>query len=106
VRSPSIFRPLDPRDPQIQWILQALEESEIWLTSLAERTGGKIYFPVDQRDLKAVYNDIAQELNAQYVLRYVPQNLNFDGRFRRIRVETGNPAYLAYAREGYYGLRK
>ncbi|MCS6805145.1 MAG: VWA domain-containing protein [Acidobacteriota bacterium] len=106
IRSPSIFRALDPRDLQIQWLLQALDESERWLISLAERTGGKIYFPVSQYDLTSVYNDIAQELNAQYVLHYVPQNLNFDGRFRRIRVETSNPAYIAYAREGYYAVRR
>jgi hypothetical protein len=53
-----------------------------------------------------VYEDIARELNSQYVLSYVPKNGHFDGRFRRIRVETGNPAYLAYAREGYYAVKK
>jgi len=105
-RAPSIFKVLDPRDPYIQQYLYALDQSEQWLIMLAERTGGQIYFPREQSELKTVYGDIAQELNTQYVLRYVPQNLNFDGRFRRIRVVTGNPAYIAYAREGYYAVRK
>lgn len=105
-RLSSIFKVFDPRDPYIQEYLYALDQAEQWLMMLAERTGGQIYFPRDQSDLKDVYGDIAQELNSQYVLRYVPQNTNFDGRFRRIRVVTGNPAYLAYAREGYYAVRK
>lgn len=105
-RAPSFFKVLDPRDPYLQQYLYALDQSEQWLTVLAERTGGQIYFPLEQSELKNVYGDIAQELNTQYVLRYVPQNTHFDGRWRRIRVETGNPAYIAYAREGYYAVRK
>lgn len=105
-RAFSIFKAIDPLDPYIQQYLYALEQAEEWLIRLAERTGGQIYFPRDQSDLRGVYGDIAQELSSQYVLRYVPQNTNFDGRFRRIRVATGNPAYIAYAREGYYAVRK
>ncbi|RMG51558.1 MAG: VWA domain-containing protein [Acidobacteria bacterium] len=105
-RAPSFLRPIDPRDPYIQYYLQALDRAEQWLAMLAERTGGEIYFPRNQLELKDVYNDIAEELNTQYVLRYVPKNTNFDGRFRRIRVVTGNPAYIARAREGYYAVKR
>lgn len=105
-RAFSIFKVLDPLDPYIQQYLYALEQAEQWLIELAERTGGQIYFPRDQSELRGVYGDLAQELSSQYVLRYVPQNTNFDGRFRRIRVVTGNPAYIAYAREGYYAVKK
>lgn len=105
-RAPAFFKVLDPRDPYIQEYLYALDQAEQYLIMLAERTGGQIYFPKEQSELRNVYADIAQELNTQYVLRYVPLNTNFDGGFRRIRVVTGNPAYIAYAREGYYAVKR
>jgi VWFA-related protein len=105
-RSFSIFRQIDPNAPYIQAYVRALDEAEVWLISLADRTGGSIWFPKDQSELRDVYSDIAKELNSQYVLSYVPKNANMDGAFRRIRVITGNPAYIAYAREGYYAVRK
>ncbi len=105
-RSPFIFRPLDPRDPYIQIYLQALDRAEEQLIELAEKTGGRIYFPLEQSELRDAYAQIAEELSTQYILRYVPRNTARDGRFRRIRVMTGNPAYIAIAREGYYAPHK
>ncbi len=105
-RSPFIFRPLDPSDPYIQLYLRVLDRAEEQLIELAEKTGGRIYFPLDQSELKEAYGQIAEELSTQYILRYVPKNTARDGRFRRIRVMTGNPAYIAIAREGYYAPRQ
>jgi len=101
-RSPFIFRPLDPNDVYIRLYLQVLDQAEEQLIELAEKTGGRIYFPLDQSELREAYAQIAEELSTQYILRYVPKNMTRDGRFRRIRVMTGNPAYIAIAREGYY----
>ncbi len=105
-RSPFIFRPLDPNDPYIQLYLRVLDQAEDQLIELAEKTGGRIYFPLDQSELKEAYAQIAEELSTQYILRYMPKNMARDGRFRRIRVMTGNPAYIAIAREGYYAPRQ
>jgi VWFA-related protein len=105
-RSPFIFRPLDPRDPYIQFWIQSLDQAEELLIHLAEKTGGRIYFPLEQSELRDAYSQIAEELSTQYVIRYVPKERTRDGRFRRIRVMTGNPAYIASAREGYYTPKK
>lgn len=104
-RSPLIFRPLDPNGPYYQLYLQALDRAEEMLITLAEKTGGRIYFPLEQSELRDVYGQIAEELGTQYILRYVPRDTARDGRYRRIRVTVSNPAYLASAREGYYAPR-
>ncbi|MCS7157089.1 MAG: VWA domain-containing protein [Blastocatellia bacterium] len=101
-RSPFILRPLDPNDFYVRLYLQVLDQAEEQLIALAEKTGGRIYFPLEQSELKEAYAQIAEELSTQYILRYMPKNTTRDGRFRRIRVMTGNPAYIAIAREGYY----
>ncbi len=101
-RSPWLLRPIDPRDPFLKAYLETLDQAEDWLTKLADRTGGAIFFPLEQSELKTVYGQIAEELNRQYVLRYYPRNRRADATYRRIRVSTGNPDYIAYAREGYY----
>ncbi|HXF06586.1 MAG TPA: VWA domain-containing protein [Blastocatellia bacterium] len=104
-RSPLIFRPLDPSGPYYRLYLQALDQAEEMLIELAEKTGGRIYFPLEQSDLRDVYGQIAEELGTQYILRYVPKDTTRDGRYRRIRVMVSNPAYIASAREGYYAPR-
>ncbi|MBI4470807.1 MAG: VWA domain-containing protein [Acidobacteria bacterium] len=104
-RSPWILRPMDAADPYLRSYLLALDRAEDWLIRLSERTGGSIHFPIEQSELRDVYIRIAQELSCQYVLHYTPGNRMRDGTHRRIRVATGNPDYLAYAREGYYAPR-
>jgi len=105
-RSPFFFRPFDPNDPYIQFYIRVLDQAEDVLIALAEKTGGRIYFPLEQSELRDVYSQIAEELGTQYIIRYMPKNTARDGRFRRIRVMTGNPAYIASAREGYYSPKQ
>ena len=55
------------------------------------------------RDLDAVYGQVAEELRSIYTLGYYPSNQEFDGAWRRIRVNvTGADAYVR-TRPGYYG---
>lgn len=77
------------------------------LTRIAEKTGGRVYFPTDQASLYVAFEQIQQELRAQYLLAYRPSNVKRDGSFRQVRVEIVNPELrkqklrLLY-REGYY----
>jgi VWFA-related protein len=76
------------------------------LTELAEQTGGR-HFPIDNiSELPDVAAKIGVELRSQYMIGYTPQNLNKDGKYRRVEVKLAQPRGLpplrAYYRTGYY----
>ncbi|MBV9959947.1 MAG: VWA domain-containing protein [Acidobacteria bacterium] len=77
------------------------------LRKVAERTGGRAYFPRDEGDLRAAFTQIERELREQYLLAYSPTNQKRDGSFRRVQIEIVNPELrsqnvkLNY-RQGYF----
>jgi VWFA-related protein len=81
--------------------LQALEQSERNLVQLAQATGGRLYRPKSFDALESTYAEVADELRHQYALYFTPLNKARDGSFRRVRVETANPAYRSHTRVGY-----
>jgi len=83
----------------------ALEASEQNLGELTAATGGRLYRPSTFDDLEKTYREVAEELGQQYNLYYSPLDVRRDGRFRRVRVETANPAHQVSARIGYYAPR-
>ena len=82
--------------------LRVLDLSEQMLAQLTEATGGRLYKPQSFAGLEATYAEVAEELRHQYALYYTPLNKARDGRFRRVRVETTNPAYQSHTRVGYF----
>lgn len=80
------------------------------LTRVAEKTGGRVYFPTDGASIYAAFEQIQQELRSQYLLAYRPSNTKRDGNFRKVSVEIVNPELrkqklqLLY-RQGYYARR-
>src|SRR5213594_2299595 len=82
--------------------LEALNASERNLDRLTKATGGRLYRPTSFSDLDKTYAEVADELRHQYALYYAPLNKKRDGQFRRVRVETTNPAHQVSARIGYY----
>jgi VWFA-related protein len=74
---------------------------EIVLRDIAKQTGGQALFPVREIQLPAVHEQIASDVQQRYVLTYTPTNQRLDGRFRTIRVETGDDQYEVSARPGY-----
>lgn len=80
---------------------------EATLRKISEQTGGRAFFPEDEKDLSAAFKQIEQELRSQYLLAYTPSNSARDGSYRRIRLEITNPDLhkrklrLLY-RQGYY----
>jgi VWFA-related protein len=82
--------------------LQALDQSEQNLAQLAQATGGRLYKPQSFDALESTYAEVADELRHQYALYYTPINKARDGSFRRVRVETANPAYRPQTRVGYF----
>ncbi|MBN2369847.1 MAG: VWA domain-containing protein [Vicinamibacteria bacterium] len=56
------------------------------LSTLANDTGGRVYFPNSLSELERVYERIAEELRTQFSLGYVSNNARRDGKWRRIVV--------------------
>src|ERR1700691_198641 len=82
-----------------------LREGPALLAGIAEEAGGRYYQIDDPRDLPAVAEKIGRELRHRYVLGYVPQNRQRDGRYRHIQVKvTRLPGrrLSAYWKRGYY----
>lgn len=80
------------------------------LRDVAERTGGRAFFPKKQDDLKAAFAEIEQELRSQYLLAYTSTNKKRDGAYRKMTLEITNPDLqkdklkLRY-RPGYFAKR-
>lgn len=82
--------------------LQALDQSERNLAQVAQATGGRLYKPQSFDALESTYAEVADELRHQYALYFTPLNKSRDGSFRRVRVETTNPAFRSHTRVGYF----
>jgi VWFA-related protein len=61
------------------------------LRDLAERTGGRSFFPGKDADLSAAFLEIEKELRSQYLLAYSSTNKNRNGAFRQTVIELVNP---------------
>jgi Ca-activated chloride channel homolog len=107
------IRSADPRKPENAPILKNAKESlsvleEVYqiqterLETLADETGGKIFFVSDLADLAGEYSKVAQELRNTFSLAYYSKNSWRDGTMRKIRVEVRNPNYHVRTRSAYY----
>ena len=61
------------------------------LRYLAQRTGGRAFFPDKKFDLNAAFAEIERELRTQYLIAYSSTNKKRDGSYRKITVEITNP---------------
>jgi Ca-activated chloride channel family protein len=60
------------------------------LNNVAERTGGRAFFPKREDDLKTAFTEIEQELRSQYLVAYSSTNKKHDGSFRKMTIEITN----------------
>jgi Ca-activated chloride channel family protein len=61
------------------------------LKKITESTGGRAYFPRNERDLRDAFAQIEHELREQYLIAYSPSNKTRDGSYRRVTIEVVNP---------------
>ena len=61
------------------------------LRDLAQRTGGRAFFPDKKFDLNAAFAEIERELRTQYLIAYSSTNKKRDGSYRKITIEITNP---------------
>ena len=62
------------------------------LREIAERTGGRAFFPDKKFDLNSAFAEIERELRTQYLIAYSSTNKKHDGAYRKITIEITNPA--------------
>lgn len=77
-------------------------DSRSGLGSLSEQTGGFLIH--DTNDLVSGLRRIDDDMSGYYFLTYVPQNKDYDGRFRRISVKVVRPNVEVQSRQGYYAV--
>lgn len=61
------------------------------LKKIAEATGGRAYFPRNERELHDAFVQIQKDLREQYLIAYSPKNKTRDGSYRRVVIEIANP---------------
>ncbi len=77
------------------------------LKKLSERTGGRAFFPRDERELREAFKQIQDEMRSQYLIAYAPTNQKRDGSYRKIEIQMLNPELAKQKvvlthRQGYF----
>ena len=61
------------------------------LRKIAEKTGGRAFFPRSESELRTAFDQIQRDLREQYLVAYSPSNKARDGSYRVIRIEVVDP---------------
>src|SRR6266480_2500784 len=61
------------------------------LKRLTEGTGGRAYFPRNERDLNDAFAQIQRDLRERYLIAYSSSNKTRDGSYRQVTIEIVNP---------------
>jgi Ca-activated chloride channel family protein len=74
------------------------------LKVLSEQTGGALFAHGSIDSLDRSFNELSQIVRSRYLISYKPSHLDFDGRFRniKIRIDRADRRLRVYARKGYY----
>lgn len=83
---------------------EATKESELWLTSLADETGGLMLLPTTTDEMIMQGELVAREIDSQYVLAYTPKRSltsTAAGEYRRIKVVSLRGGPEIRSRRGY-----
>lgn len=78
------------------------------MIEITRQTGGEVYSPIDENELKDAFDRISAELSQQYILSYYPEDeADKRGEFRNISISVKEKQNLTIrARKGYYVGRK
>ena len=74
------------------------------MIEITQQTGGAVYSPIDEDEMKAAFERISAELSQQYILSYYPDDsVEKAGEFREISLSVkGKQNLTIRARKGYY----
>jgi Ca-activated chloride channel family protein len=97
-----IFYSINPAGPSIRLNKTSMSGQRA-MEMIATQTGGSAFVPDGIGELEIVFERIANELRAQYVLEYYSSDQRRNGTFRQIVVRIpGRPDLRVRARQGYY----
>jgi len=65
--------------------------NEVALKKLTEQTGGRAFFPSNERDLTNAFAQIERDLRERYLIAYSSTNKMRDGSYRKVTIEIVNP---------------
>ena len=72
------------------------------MESLARKTGGRLFTARSVADIEPVLPEFAREMRSVYEIAYYPENQEFDGSWRRVRIRVDLPGAEVRARPGYF----
>ncbi|HVO63627.1 MAG TPA: VWA domain-containing protein [Terriglobales bacterium] len=73
------------------------------LERIAEATGGRAFFPFQMTDVSNAFAAIQDELRSQYLMAYIPDDFQHDGRYRTIEIVAHQKKqFHVRSRRGYY----
>ena len=75
------------------------------LKTIADATGGQVFYPVKLEDVAQGFRDIEEELRSQYSLEYRPADFKQDGSFRTIYLQAVGGKYAVRVKKGYFATR-
>ena len=72
------------------------------LKTIADATGGQVFYPVKLEDVAIGFKNIEEELRSQYSLEYRPAVFKQDGSFRTIYLQSTDGKYHVRVKKGYF----
>ena len=84
--------------------LKTLKQNELWLAWLAEESGGDIALPASEEDLPTFTDELAREIDSQYVVTYRPKSpvvLKSEAEIRRVEVISRRVGLQVRSRRSY-----
>jgi Ca-activated chloride channel family protein len=100
-----IFYSINPNGQGINLNKTSLQGQTV-MEAMASQTGGKAFSISKPEDLGYAFNQIAAELQAQYLFGYYVSDEATNGSFKKITVRSpGRPDLRIRARQGYYALQ-
>lgn len=97
-----IFYSINPSGPAIR-LNEVSLRGQSGMEAMSGQSGGKAFIAEKLEDLEAVFRQILDELQAQYLFGYYSTDDRADGGFRRITVHVPKrPDLRVRARQGYY----
>ncbi len=105
-RADAVFYSINPSG-NTMYLNVITKRGQDGMQKVAESTGGTAFVPEKVEDLGAVFDQIAAELRAQYLLQYYSNSKSSGVQFRRIAVAVpAQPQLRVRARQGYYPKAK
>lgn len=96
------FYSLNPGGPSVS-LNQIAMRAQTGMRTVADATGGTAFLPDGEKDLEAVFRQVAAELRGQYLLIYYANADAPAGQFRKITVTVPNRTQVRVrSRQGYY----